>query len=60
MSGFEPLRLDVSYLHHKELNLVANTRYRNSRNRTDTYNQTVDNPIIKALPLPFSNHGSCS
>ncbi|WP_192828170.1 hypothetical protein [Streptococcus agalactiae] len=34
MSGFEPLRLDVSYLHHKELNLVANTRYRNSRNRT--------------------------
>ncbi|OTG53315.1 hypothetical protein D5F82_08900 [Streptococcus agalactiae] len=32
---------------------------RNSRNRTDTYNQTVDNPIIKALPLPFSNHGSC-
>ncbi|HEN8890678.1 TPA: hypothetical protein U9C98_001999 [Streptococcus agalactiae] len=36
MSGFEPLRLDVSYLHHKELNLVANTRYRNSRNRTDT------------------------
>ncbi|RKX10071.1 hypothetical protein D9A71_06020 [Streptococcus agalactiae] len=33
---------------------------RNSRNRTDTYNQTVDNPIIKALPLPFSNHGSCS
>ncbi|AYJ74858.1 hypothetical protein [Streptococcus phage LF1] len=33
--------------------------HRNSRNRTDTYNQTVDNPIIKALPLPFSNHGSC-
>nr|DAV05614.1 MAG TPA: hypothetical protein [Caudoviricetes sp.] len=42
------------------MRVFSKRSYRNSRNRTDTYNQTVDNPIIKALPLPFSNHGSCS